>query len=214
MNTTPTTTVPTVPHGTTIDTLLVVSASTRGGESVTTALADELVARLTTSDTSVVRRPLDEGLPLLDVAVTAQLTAAPDERHPEAAAVLATADELIAELAAADAVVITAPIYNFGVPAALKAWADLVARAGTTFSYGEQGPVGLLADRPTYVVVASGGTEIGGVADFGSRWLVHFLGFLGIHDVHVVAADRLAVDAEAGLAAARSRIDELTPVAA
>ncbi len=146
---------------------------------------------------------------MLSPAVTAELTAPAAGRSEAAAPDLATADALIAELTDADAVVIGAPIYNFGVPASLKAWADLVARAGTTFTYGETGPVGLLDDRPTYIVSASGGTEIGSDIDYGTRWLRHFLGFIGLHDVRVVAANQLAIDAESGLASARTQIADI-----
>ena len=189
--------------------ILHISSSTRGTESVTDRLAEELLGELSGHDTVVVRRTLGSEIPLLSPAVTAELMAAVADRSEAAATDLATADALIAELAAADVVVIGAPIYNFGVPASLKAWADLVARAGTTFTYSETGPVGLLDDRPTYIVAASGGTEIGSDIDYGTRWLRHFLGFIGLHDVTVVAANQLAIDADAGLAAARSRIADI-----
>ena len=123
--------------------------------------AEELVGELAGQDTVVIRRTLAREIPLLSPAVTAELTTAVADRSEAAAPDLATADALIAELAAADVVVIGAPIYNFGVPASLEAGADLVARAGTTFTYGETGPVGLLDDRPTHIVAAGGGTEIG-----------------------------------------------------
>jgi FMN-dependent NADH-azoreductase len=186
--------------------ILYVSSSTRGAESVTDLLAEELIAELSGHDTVVVRRVLTRGTPLLSEAVTAELTTPLAERSDAAAAGLATADALIGELADADVLVIGAPIYNFGVPASLKAWADLVARAGTTFTYSEAGPVGLLEDRPTYIVSASGGTEIGGGIDFGTRWLRHFLGFIGLYDTTVIAANQLAIDADSGLASARAQI--------
>ena len=189
--------------------ILYISTSTRGAESVTDLLAEELLDQLSGQDTVVVRRTLAREIPLLSAAVTAEMTTPVRDLIEAAAADLATADALIAELAAADVVVIGAPFYNFGVPASLKAWADLVARAGTTFTYGETGPVGLLDDRPTYIVSASGGTEIGSDIDYGTRWLRHFLGFIGLHDVTVVAANQLAIDAESGLAAARSRIADI-----
>ena len=189
--------------------ILYISSSTRGAESVTDLLAEELIAGLSGHDTVVVRRTLTSGIPLLSEAVTAELTTPLAERSDAAAAGLANADSLIRELAGADVVVIGAPIYNFGVPASLKAWADLVARAGTTFAYSETGPVGLLDDRPTYIVSASGGTEIGGGIDFGTRWLRHFLGFIGLRDVTVVAANQLAIDADVGLAFARAQIADI-----
>jgi FMN-dependent NADH-azoreductase len=118
----------------------------------------------------------------------ANLTPAAD-RTPEQAELAAIADTLIAELQAADTIVIASPIYNFGPPAVLKAWADLVARAGTTFHYTANGPEGLLKGRRAYLAIASGGTPVGSDVDFMSRWLTFFLGFLGITDVEIVAAD-------------------------
>ncbi len=187
-------------------TILRIDASATGANSATRALADKLIAKLASDDDQIVVRDLEFGVPLLTADVTADMAALPADRSPESATALAFADQLIAELQAADVLVIGAPIYNFGVPAALKAWADLVARAGITFGYTEQGPVGLLADRPTYVVAAAGGTPIGSELDHGTTWLTFFLGFLGIRNVQVVAADGLAMDAEAGLARAGEAI--------
>ena len=107
----------------------------------------------------------------------------------------------------ADAIVIGLPIYNFGPPSSIKAWADLVARAGTTFKYTETGPQGMLGDRPVFVVVASGGIPIGSPMDHSSTWLTTFLGFLGLTSVTVIAADQLNVDPHRALAAARDAVD-------
>jgi FMN-dependent NADH-azoreductase len=192
--------------------ILYISSSTRGAESVTDLLAEEVLGQLVGHDTVVVRRTLAREIPLLSAAVTAELTTPAAERSEATVVDLATADALIDELTHADVVVIGVPIYNFGVPASLKAWADLVARAGTTFAYGESGPVGLLDDRPTYLVAASGGTEIGGDIDYGTRWLRHFLGFIGLRDITVVAANQLAIDADSGLSSARAQIADIGPV--
>ena len=89
----------------------------------------------------------------------------------------------------ADTIIIGAPVYNFGPPASLKAWADLVARAGTTFRYGENGPEGILEGKKAYIIAVSGGTTIGGDSDFMSGWLKFFLGFIGIRDVEIIIAD-------------------------
>jgi FMN-dependent NADH-azoreductase len=121
---------------------------------------------------------------------------------------LSIADEFIAELVDADAVVIGLPIYNFGPPAAMKAWADLVARAGSTFRYTATGPEGLIPNKPVYVIVASGGVPVGSPMDLASTWLATFLGFLGLTDVTVIAADQLNVDPDGALAAARARVDQ------
>ena len=146
-------------------------------------LAAQSGASVTTRDLSA------NDLPFVSEArFGANLTPAAD-RTPEQAELAAIADELIAELQAADTIVIASPIYNFGVPATLKAWADLVARAGTTFKYTETGPVGLLEGKKAYIAIASGGTPVGSDFDFMSPWLTFFLGFLGIKDVEIVAAD-------------------------
>ncbi len=187
-------------------TILRIDASATGSNSATRALTDQLIEKVATADDTVVVRDLALGVPLLNADVTANMGSEPADRSPESATALAFADQLIAELKAADVLVIGAPIYNFGVPAALKAWADLVARAGATFAYTEQGPAGLLVDRPTYIVAAAGGTPIGSDVDHGTTWLEFFLGFLGIKNVQVIAAEGLAMDAPAGLARAGEAI--------
>ena len=135
----------------------------------------------------------------------ANLTPAAD-RTPQQADLAAVADTLIAELQAADTIVIASPVYNFGPPATLKAWADLVARAGTTFRYTATGPEGLLTGKKAYITIASGGTPMGSDIDFMSRWLIFFLGFLGITDVTMVAADGImGEDGEGKIAAAHEQ---------
>lgn len=119
---------------------------------------------------------------------------------PEAArtdadrAALAQSDALVAELQAADVIVIGVPIYNFTFPATLKAWIDQVARARVTFRYGANGPEGLLTGKRAVLALASGGVEAGSAYDFATGYLRHVLGFLGITDVEVVAADKLMSD--------------------
>lgn len=96
---------------------------------------------------------------------------------------------MIAELRAADIIVIATPIYNFAAPASLKAWMDLVARPRETFRYTENGPEGLLAGKTAMVTVSSGGVQVGSPADFLTPHLTFFLGFIGIKDVSVTAAN-------------------------
>lgn len=192
-------------------TLLRIDASARHDGSVTRQLGDEFEARWLAGHPGgdVVRRDLAEPLPLLDAAwVDANLTD-PAERSQAQRAALALSDRLIAELRLADAVLLTVPMYNFGVPAALKAWIDLVCRARETFAYTEQGPKGLLADRPVTIVLASGGVPMGSAVDFASDYLKHIFGFIGIGDVSLIAAERTNVDPDAALAGARRRLAAL-----
>jgi FMN-dependent NADH-azoreductase len=104
---------------------------------------------------------------------------------------LALSDTLIEELEAADTIVIGMPIYNFGMPAALKAWIDLMARPKVTFAYTESGPVGLLNDKRAIVAVASGGVPVDSPADFATPHLRQVLRFVGIDDITVHAAKDL-----------------------
>lgn len=131
------------------------------------------------------------------------------DRTEQQAQLAAIADALIDELQSADTLVISSPIYNFGVPASVKAWADLVARAGTTFKYTETGPVGLLEGKKAYITVASGGTPVGGEMDFMTSWLTFFLGFLGIKEVKVIAADGVMAGGEMKVASAFEQIERL-----
>jgi FMN-dependent NADH-azoreductase len=168
------------------------------GQSIVDGLTAKTGASVTTRDIAA------ETLPFVSAErFAANLTPAA-ERTPEQAELAAIADKLIAELQAADTIVIASPVYNFGPPASLKAWADLVARAGTTFRYTATGPEGLLTGKKAYLAIASGGTPVGAEFDFMSRWLTFFLGFLGITDVEIIAADGImGADGEAKIAAAK-----------
>ncbi|NNC51839.1 MAG: FMN-dependent NADH-azoreductase [Erythrobacter sp.] len=171
--------------------ILHITASIRNGESVSRSLGTKLVEGLAAKQgASVVTRDLSKNdLPFIDEDRFAANLSPYAERSPEQHELAKIADELIDELQNADTLVFSVPIYNFSVPATVKAWADLVARAGTTFQYTANGPEGLLKGKKAYITAASGGTPVGSDMDFMTPWLKFFLGFLGIQDVEVVAAD-------------------------
>lgn len=176
--------------------VLLINASARGAASNTRALTQEILAHLQVEygEVDITVRELAAGLPMIDEQwVNANFTAA-EQRSLDQQQALALSDALIAELQRADIVVMGAPMYNFGVPASLKAWIDLVARAGVTFRYTKQGPVGLLEGKQAYVVVTTGGAKIGSAVDYASGYLKHVLGFIGIHDVHMIEAERYVAD--------------------
>ena len=190
-------------------TILRIDGSARTEGSVTRDLTGRLVSRLGESnpDARVVTRDLLDGIPLLDNAATVGTALPAEDRTSAQVEALVESDALVAEFLEADFVVLGSPIYNFSVPAAVKAYFDQIARAGLTFKYTEGMPVGLVPDRPTYVVVASGGVGIGSDYDFATPYVRQFLGFLGIGNVHIVGADMLNFDAEAALARAGDQID-------
>ena len=137
--------------------ILRVDASARKSGSVSRELADRVVARF--GAVNVVTRDLTTALPQIDESwVGANFTPA-DQRSADQVEQLKLSNELIAELRAADTIVIGLPVYNFGVPASFKAWIDQITRIGETFAYSENGPQGKLTGKKVIVAVAAGGTK-------------------------------------------------------
>ena len=130
----------------------------------------------------------------------------PDERTESQKQTLAHSDQLMEELETADTIIIGLPIYNFGVPAAVKAWIDLIARARRTFKYTETGPEGLLKGKMAYIVVASGGKGMGTEIDFATDYMKFALGFVGIKNVKVIDASAHMSGLDQTLARARKAI--------
>ncbi len=188
-------------------TILHIDASARRTGSATRHLSGQIIGHLGAQ--RIIRRDLASPLPLLtEDWINANFTPA-DQRDAVQRDQLAWSDELVAELQKADTIVIGLPIYNFSVPAAFKAWIDLVARVGLTFSYNEDGPKGLLEGKRAVLAIASGGTAVGSEVDFTTSYAKHVLGFIGIQDVDIVAADQMALDAEAALSNAHKAVSEL-----
>ncbi|MEL6283177.1 MAG: NAD(P)H-dependent oxidoreductase [Pseudomonadota bacterium] len=194
--------------------ILAIQSSARKTGSSTRSLVEQLAAKLSGGRASAITvRDVADGVPFVDEAWVGANFTDPAERSEAQREKLAFSDALVAELKAAETIVIGVPIYNFGVPAALKAWVDMVARARVTFKYTENGPVGLLQDKKAYVVIASGGTKSGSEIDFATGYMRHVLGFLGITDVTFIAADQQMMHGEAQIEAARAEIEAL-PAAA
>lgn len=130
---------------------------------------------------------------------------------PEQRAYLATSDQLIAELQAAEMIVIGAPMYNFSISAQLKAWIDQIVRVGKTVRFANDGSHGLLGGRTAVVITASGGSyETGGPTagfDFQEPYLRFLLGVIGLSDVTFIHADKQArPEAEVAFASAREQV--------
>jgi FMN-dependent NADH-azoreductase len=122
---------------------------------------------------------------------------------------LALSDQLIEELKDAQTLVLGAPMYNFGIPASLKQWIDAICRAGVSFKYTEQGPVGLLNVRRAFIITATGGTAIGSEMDFSSRYLEHICRFLGIPEVFHIDVSGSKGTPEQVIAQSKRQIDAL-----
>jgi FMN-dependent NADH-azoreductase len=201
--------------------VLVLDSSLSGPESVSRQVLDEAVDELLAADpqATIVRRDLaTDPIPHLTPANVAGVRAEPATAEEQAARALS--DALIAELRAADLVLIGAPMYNFSIPSTLRTWIDHVLRARETFAYGPDGPRGLIGDRPVIVVEARGGAysdPANAAADFQEPYLRFVLGFIGLKDLRFVRVERIGFGPEAraaSISAATAEIREVAEAAA
>jgi len=196
--------------------ILRLDASANPGLSASRTLGDELLARLERQypASEIRHRDLNHAAQFIDADwIGANLSAA-DARDAAARQRLQASDQLIAELQWADHIVLTTPMYNFSVPATLKAWIDQVCRAGITFRYTGDGPVGLLAGKRADIVITTGGVPLGSPADFLSGYLRQIFAFIGIDEVDIIAAERMNLESATSVEYALQQIDERYPAKA
>ncbi|MYM34383.1 FMN-dependent NADH-azoreductase [Duganella sp. FT94W] len=180
--------------------ILQINSSARSTGSESTRLADALVAKIsaTAPGAAITRRDLAANPhPVLDELALQALFTPAEQRTPEQAARVALDDALIAQVQAADVIVIGAPTYNFGVTAQLKTWFDAIARAGVTFKYGPTGPIGLLTGKKVYLALSRGGIHRDGPTDTQLAHIKIFLNFVGLTDVQYVFAEGMGMGPEA-----------------
>ncbi|MBB4290722.1 FMN-dependent NADH-azoreductase [Rhizobium leguminosarum] len=197
--------------------ILLLTSSPRA-ESLSTPIAADLAEKLKGQNPGsvVVRRDLAANpLPHIDDLFTGAIRKPAEDRTAEEIAAIKTSDELVAELFAADTIVISTGLINFNIYSSLKTWIDNVARAGVTFKYTETGPVGLVTGKKVYVVLTSGGVYSQGPAaplNHAVPYLKSVLGFLGITDIETIYVEGLAFGPEAAekaIDAAKSRVQEI-----
>ncbi|UOD51072.1 FMN-dependent NADH-azoreductase [Orrella daihaiensis] len=179
--------------------ILQINSSARGDDSSSTKLANAVVAQLKAANSAThvqVRDLGHEPHPTLDSHALKALFTAEPERSAEQSARVAIDDAVIAQVQAADVLVMGVPMYNFGIPAQLKSWFDAIARAGVTFRYTENGPEGLLKGKKVYVALARGGIYRDTPNDSQVPYLKTMLGFLGMTDVEWIYAEGLAMGTE------------------
>lgn len=171
--------------------LLVVETSPRGDASISRHLTRRFVAEWQAArpDGQIVERDLMESnLPFVNGPWLHAYFTPPEQQSPEMKAELALSDELVAELLATDHLVIATPVYNYNVPAVLKAWVDHIVRKGITL--GMDGG-GLVTGKNATVLIASGGFYTEGSPirdrDIATQYLRLVLGVIGITDVTVIA---------------------------
>lgn len=193
--------------------VLVLNSSLNGEQGNSTKLSQQFVEQLANNQQiSVTTRDLSDNAiaHLTQTEMAAWMTDA-NERSDEQKTLAAISDDLIAELNDNDLIVIGMPMYNFGIPSTFKAWIDRIARAGITFKYTEQGPVGLITDKKVVVLAARGGMYQGTEMDTQTKYLKDVLGFVGMTDVNFIYAEGLAMPgAEQSLEAAQNEIKAFT----
>lgn len=196
-----------------MSTLLQINSSLFSDHGNSSTLSNEFVQSWLAKhpDGKVVVRDLAKNpIPHLDSTVVTAFFTPAESRTAEQQALVDFSDSLIAELNAADAVVIGVPLYNVGVPSQLKAYFDQLGRAGVTFKYTETGPVGLLQDKPVHIIAARGGIYAGNPADTQTGFLNSFLSFIGLKSIQYIYAEGLNMgdDAKAkALSKAREQIE-------
>lgn len=200
--------------------LLLIHTSLQGPDSLSSALAGDYLMQWQNrnADGRVISRDLAANpVPHLTAERFKALTTAAGERTDAEQAIADFSDQLISELQAADEILIALPMHNFGIPSILKSYIDHVARAGVTFRYTANGPVGLLTGKRAIVFATRGGIYHGTPADVQTGYMQKFLAFLGIENAQFVYAEGTAMGDEsrnAGIASARQQIRQLDALAA
>jgi FMN-dependent NADH-azoreductase len=193
--------------------VLVVNSSVSGENGQSSQLIEQFVQALPAGFSRVDVDLAAEAYPHLAMAELAAWMTPETDRSAEQKALAALSDDAIAAVQAADVILVGVPMYNFGVPSQLKAWFDRLARVGITFKYTEQGPVGLLANKPVIFFATRGGIYKDLPADSQTPFLKSFFSFIGLTDLHFIYAEGLNMGAESAqqaLAAAKTQIGEVS----
>jgi FMN-dependent NADH-azoreductase len=190
--------------------ILRIDASANTSNANSKKLGDKLIEKLEVQHQAldVIQRDLNRDLYFIDESwVGANFTPAQD-RSDDQRQHLAFSDLLIDEIKRADHIVLTTPMYNFGIPATLKSWIDLICRAGVTFQYTADGPVGLIDNKRVDIIVTTGGVPLQSPADFVSDYLKQVFRFIGIEDINFIAADQMGIDADGSYQGALDQIEQ------
>lgn len=187
-----------------------IDSSARKDGSTSRALAKKLLDRIKKPEDEVIYRDLDDEMVFVSGLTESGMKIEEKDRNEHHKKMFELSDKLVNELKESDIIIISAPIYNYGPPATLKAWADLAARIGETFKFKPNGRrEGLLRDKRAFLVITSGGTKLNSNEDFLTPWLKFILNFFGIEKVDVVSADQMALDYEKSIKDAEMQIEKI-----
>ncbi|MEH8020958.1 MULTISPECIES: FMN-dependent NADH-azoreductase [Rheinheimera] len=195
--------------------ILVINSSINGDKGHSVQLAQQFIAQLPQDRFKLDTLDLNvTPVPHLDMTEMAAWMTPVDQRSIEQQRLAAISDDIIARIKLADVIVLGVPMYNFGIPSQLKALFDRVARAGVTFKYTEQGPVGLLDDKPVVIFATRGGVYQGSTMDSQTPFLQSFFNFVGLKKLQFIYAEGLNMGAESQQAALNAAMVSLTEISA
>ena len=187
-----------------------IDSSARKEGSTSRALAKKLLDKIKKPDDEVVYRDLDDEMVFVSGLTESGMKIEEKDQTEHHKKMFELSDKLVKELKESDVIIISAPIYNYGPPATLKAWSYLVARIGETFKFKENGRrEGLLRNKRAYLVITSGGTKLNSKEDFLTPWLKFILNFFGIEKVDIISADQMALDYEKSIRDAETQISNI-----
>ena len=188
-----------------------IDSSARKEGSTSRALAKKLLDKIKKPEDKVVYRDLDDEMVFVSGLTESGMKIDKKDQTEYHKKMFELSDKLVSELKESDIIIISAPIYNYGPPATLKAWADLAARVGETFRFKPDGRrVGLLSNKRAFLVITSGGTKLNSNEDFLTPWLKFILNFFGIKKIDVVSADQMALDYEKSIKDAEKQIESIS----
>ena len=187
-----------------------IDSSARKKGSTSRSLAKKLLRKIKKPGDKVIYRDLDDKMVFVSGLTESGMKIAKKDQTKEHKKMFKLSDTLVEELKESDVIIISAPIYNYGPPATLKAWSDLAARVGETFRFKPNGRrEGLLKNKRAYLVITSGGTKLNSKEDFLTPWLKFILKFFGIKKIGVVSADQMALNYKKSIKEAEDQIKKL-----
>jgi|TARA_B100001250_G_scaffold320429_1_gene283334 FMN-dependent NADH-azoreductase len=188
-----------------------IDSSARKKGSTSRALAKKILNKIKKKGDEVIYRDLDDEMLFVTGLTESGMKIDEKDQTEHHKKMFELSDKLVSELKESDIIIISAPIYNYGPPATLKAWSDLVARIGETFRFKPDGRrEGLLKNKRAYLVITSGGTKLNSKEDFLTPWLKFILNFFGIDKVDIISADQMALDYKKSINDAEAQIEKLT----
>ena len=188
-----------------------IDSSARKKGSTSRALAKKILNKIKKKGDEVIYRDLDDEMLFVTGLTESGMKIDEKDQTEHHKKMFELSDKLVSELKESDIIIISAPIYNYGPPATLKAWSDLVARIGETFRFKPDGRrEGLLKNKRAYLVITSGGTKLNSKEDFLTPWLKFILNFFGIDKVDIISADQMALDYTKSINNAEAQIENLT----